>query len=187
MPTRYYLLEQDLLVPGASALGDLPEDMDPLDWVQGKVMPPPPNPLRLVLSENSGDFRGDIIESLLTLYSDKLKHALTDFGVDNVDYFPVELEHPETRRIEVGYWLANVIGLVNCVDLANSTFQQRSSGTGIILESFTIDDTRAPHQPIFRLDEKATLVVINEHLKAHLDAAGLAGVRFTRTEEYGGD
>jgi len=184
---RYYLLEQDLLVPGAPALGDLPDDIDLMDWVQGKVMPAPPSPLRLLLSENSGDFRGDIIESLLTLYSDKLKDALTTFGVDNVDYYPVELEHPTTHHIEGGYWLANVIGLVNCVDLDKSSFVRRASGTGIILEAFTIDGARAPEQPIFRLDEKATLVVINEHLKARLDLVGLTGGRLTWTEEYEGD
>ncbi len=183
---NYYLLLQDRMVEGSAGVRGLPDDMDPMDWIQGKVMPAPPSPIRLMLSENSGDFRGDVIQSLVTLYSDKLRNALTTFGVDNVDFFSVELEHPKTRHLEGGYWLTNVIGLVHCVDLAKSKYKPLASGTGIRLKAFSIDEDRAPEQPLFRLDEKPTLVVINEPLKTHLDAAGLTGVRLVPTEHYDG-
>jgi hypothetical protein len=182
----YYLLKQNRLVKGARAIRDLPEDMDGVDWIQGKVMPPPPTPLRLVLSENSGGFRGDIIQSLVTLFSEKLKGALDSFGVDNVEFFPVELEDPATQTTENGYHLANIIGLVSCVDMAKSDVRELPSGTGVRLKAFVIDERRAPDQAIFRLDEKPTLIVINERLKTHLETAGLKGLKMIPTTEYDG-
>lgn len=182
----YYLLKQNRLVKGAPAIGDLPADMDGGDWIQGKVMPAPPNPLRLMLSDNSGDFRGDVIQSLVPLFSDKLKQSLESYGVDNIDFFPVQLEHPTTHKVENGYHLANVIGLVSCVDLAKSDVRELPSGTGFRVRAFSIDERRAPDQPIFRLDEKPTLIVIAEPLKAHLDAAQLKGVKMIPTTEYDG-
>lgn len=183
----YYLLSQELLVRGAIAIGDVPEEIDPLEWIRGRVVSPPPNPLRLMLSEASGEFFGDIVEPFVTVYSTKLRSALTAFGVDNVEYFPVELEHPRTHRVEREYWLANVVGRVSCVDLANSTYTPSGSGKGLNLEGFVIDSRRAPDAPLFRLDEQPTLVVINEALQAHLAGANLRGVRMTPTEEYEGD
>src|SRR3712207_5509476 len=184
---QYYLLRQDLMARGAPGIRGLPDEIDPLDWMRGKVMPAPASPLRLTLSDASGDdFRGDLIDSLVSIASDKLKSALTAFGVDNVDYFPVELVHPRKRVPEPGYWLVNVVGRVNCVDVANSTVHAGAGGRGVDLESFKIDEARAPEQPIFRLDEDPTLIVITEQLKEHLEAAGLAGVKLQPTEDFDG-
>lgn len=184
---EYYLFDQDLLVRRAVTLGSLPDDMDPLEWIRGQVMTAPPTPLRLRLSESSGDTPGDIVQPFVTVYSGKLRRALTEFGVDNVEFFPVELEHPRSGQITRDYWLANIVGRVNCVDMENSTYRRSRSGKGLHLESFKIDEKRAPKQPIFRLDEQATLVIINEPLKEHLEAVGLSGVRILPTEEFDGD
>lgn len=182
----YYLLRQDLMAGGAAGIGEVPEEIEPGDWIRGQVLPPPTDPLRITLSEASGALRSDVIDGLLTLHSTKLKDALSAFGVDNIDYFPVELEDSATGAVERGYWLANIIGLAACVDRDNSTFEPRELGVGLELESFTIDPAKAPEQPIFRLAEDATLVVITEELKQHLAAVGLRGVRFQKTESFDG-
>src|SRR5690348_10844054 len=96
---QYYLFDQDLLVRRAVTIGSLPDDMDPLEWIRGQVITAPPSPVRLRLSDSSGDTPGDIVQPFVTVYSDKLRQALTNFGVDNVEFFPAELEHPRTGRI----------------------------------------------------------------------------------------
>lgn len=183
---NYFILKQDRLVPDVAGIGEIPESIDPLDWVEGKVMPAPEVPVRIGLSEASGSFRGDIIQSFVTLYSNRLRDALSAFGVDNLQYFTAELEDPRTGGLEQGYWLTNVVGLIECVDLERSTFKPRRSGNGIVLKGFSIDERRAPEQPIFRLNEDPTLVIINERLKRYLDDAKLAGVNMEPTEEYRG-
>lgn len=181
----FYLLEQDLRPSGVAAVGAVPEEMDPDDWVCGKIMPPPPKPLVLPLMKRSGDYRGDLMGGLLTLFSDELKNALNHYGVNNVDYFPVELLDQNSGEKEAGYWLANVIGRVACVDVAKSTMVPMPSG-GRNLKSFYINAAATRGLPIFRLNENPVLLIISEALRNHLKGVGLAGVRMRRTQDYDG-
>jgi hypothetical protein len=183
----YYLLEQDLRLEGIGAVGALPEDIEPLDWMRGKRMPPPQQvPLRLQLSTNSGSAHTDIMGSLVTLFSDALKLAMSEFAVSNIDFFPVELEHPLTHVVRQGWWLANIVGIAECVDPTRSSMRTRRSGRGLILKTFYIDEARAPKAPLFRLGEKPTLVIVNADLRAHLKQKNLAGVRMRHTRVYDG-
>ena len=113
--------------------------MDPIDWIDGKIMPAPPKDSILNLSEASGDYRGSIIDGLITLYHDTLKKTLTDFGIDNIQYFPVKLRNqPGSKRpmpVEGGYWIANIIGVIECVDTEKSIIEPRPSGMGGYLHS----------------------------------------------------
>ena len=182
---NFYLLEPDRRIPGIAAVGDVPENLEPLDWLRGKRMPNP-GPLRLPLSASSGDLRPDLIGTLLTLFSDDLKNALLAFGIDNVDYVPVQLQHPRSQELESGYWLSNVIGLVECVDLSRSVIEPRPSGTKGSLLSFHVDPDRAAGLHLFRLVEDPTLIVIDEPLRRFLQAQDLAGVRLRHTRTYDG-
>lgn len=182
----FYLLEQDLRIPGIAAVGSIPDDMEPLDWMAGRRMPAPAGVLRLGLSTNSGTEHTDIMGSLLTLFHDDLKAAMDSFGVANIDYFPVELEHPSTGAVQSGWWLANIIGLVECVDLSRSRLRPQPGGLRGVLESFHVDESRVGSGPIFRLAEKPTLIVINAALRRHLQASDLGGVRLRHTRAYDG-
>ena len=183
---QYYILDQDPNNPDGAAVGSLPDDIEPLDWIQGKAVTAPTTPLRLPLMRSSGDFRGDIMGGLITLFSDQLKTALDSFGVDNVDYYQVELENPYTNDTEGGYWIANILGRVECVDVGKSSITPRRSGGRGKLKSFYVDPDAAQDFSLFRLHEKPTLIIVTERLKKHLDSAGLVGVRTRLTQDYDG-
>ncbi|MGK3992646.1 imm11 family protein [Sorangium sp. So ce1024] len=183
---KFYLLEQDLRIADIAGVGSVPEYIEPLDWIQGKKLPPPRPDLRLMLMNTSGDFRGDIIGSLVTLFSDELKAVLMRLGVDNIDYFPVELEDPMTHEVEEGYWLVNILGLVACVDRAKSVMRACPSGGEELSGPFHVDEDRTFGLKLFRLAEDPTLIVINEDLKRSLDQEDLAGVRMRATFRFDG-
>jgi hypothetical protein len=182
----FYLLEQDLRIPGIAAVGAVPEDVEPLDWMTGRRMPAPQGNLRLNLSTNSGTVHTDIMGSLLTLFSDALKSAMTQFGIGNIDYFPVELVNPLNGQVQGGWWLANVIGMISCVDAARSRIVPEPGDLPGILESFYVDESKVGNEPIFRLREKPTLIVINAALRQHIQASKLSGVRVRHTRTYDG-
>lgn len=182
----FYLLEQDLRLPGIAAIGGVPEGLEPLDFMRGVRQSAPAAPLVVPLMANSGDEHTDIMGSLLTVFHDDLKAAMTGFGVTNIDYFPVELKHPRRAEPSSGWWLANIIGCAECVDRARSQMRPRAGGSGLILESFHIDPARAPPVPVFRLGEKPTLLVITAALREHLREAALGGVRLRHTRVYDG-
>jgi len=182
---NFYLLEQDLRIPEIAAIGGVPENIEPLDWLSGKKMPSP-GPLLLPLSSTSGELRTDIMGSLLTLFSDALKDAMSEFSIDNIDYFPVELEDRAANEVETGYWLANIVGLVSCLDVSRSIVVPRPSGAKGRLESFYIDPKRAASLKIFRLAEQPALIIISHDLRKYLMSLSLAGVRMRHTKAYDG-
>ena len=182
----FYILDQDAEIEGSAAVEGLPESLDPIDGIGGKILPAPPKDLILNLSEASGDYRGSIIDGLITLYHDTLKKALTDFGIDNIQYFPVKLRNqPGSKRpmpVESGYWIANIIGMVECVDRENSTLIPYPSGIGNKLGPFQIMESKTKGAPLFRLAESPTLVIVTEKLVDHLIASEICGIRTRNTK-----
>lgn len=183
----YYLLEQDLRIPDIQAIGNVPEDLDLLEWIKGEPVQGPKGKLRFKLSHNSGKEITDIVGSLVTVFSNDLKIALDKFGVTNVQYFPCELQHPISKEISENWWLINIVGRVACVDESRSQVKSYPSGAGYILESFYVDPLKASNFSIFRLDEKATLIIITKELREHLRQNNdLGGVRMRHTRVYDG-
>lgn len=181
---NHYILRQDQRIPGQPSVMRCPENLDPLDWIDGRLLPDP-GPLRLALSPRSGEFRGCIIEGLLTLFHEDFRDALTRLGVDNVQYFPVELEAPD-GMIERAYSLVNVIGLIAAVDASQSVIRPRAGGVRGQLYSFKIDPAKARGQKLFRIVEAPTLIVIDEALRDGLMASESSGIVMLPTERYDG-
>jgi hypothetical protein len=182
---KYFLLEHDLRIADTCAIGSIPDQIDPLNWMSGEKLPDP-GPLKFSTSEASGNFLPDMIGSLVTLFSTNLKNAMTEFGVDNIDYFPVELTHSKTKEVHNNYWLVNILGSIECIDKENSTLVPRPSGAEPRVENFWVDPVRAGDRKIFRLEEKCTLIVINQELRNFLKSQEIYGVRWRATHVYDG-
>ncbi|MDY8135417.1 imm11 family protein [Aquimarina sp. 2201CG5-10] len=184
----FYIMKQYKLIEGCAAIDGVPDNIDSLDWTQGKGTADPSNknaPLTLDLTLESGDYRGDIIDGLLTLYSDELKEGLEKLEVNNIMYYPVRLRDQETNKTEGGYWVANIIGLLDCIDMNKSKIEYRSSGIGFNFLSMVIDESKTNNSKIFRLKQSPTKVIINEELKLHLEENDcLYGVELIKTEDY---
>ncbi len=181
---NYYILQQDPRIPEQPSVVSCPDDLDPLDWIDGKIMTAP-SPLRLSLSPRSGKFRGDIIGGLVTLFHQALRDELTRLGIDNIQYVPVELENPE-GEIELKYSLINVIGIFEAVDVQASVIKPRATGGRGQLYSFKIDQAATRGQRLFRIVEAPTLIVIDETLRESLLAFNPSGVLMLPTERYDG-
>ena len=178
-------MKQDTLIEGSAALDGLPDDMDALDWMQGKIMPAPEKELVLDLSLESGDYRGHIIDGFATLYHEDLKDALDSLGVDNILYYPLKLRDPNDNSTESGYFLANIIGLLDCIDMDKSKTKPWVTGIGFDFLSMVIDESKTKGAKIFRLKDDPTKVIINQELKDYFDKTDmLVGVELIKTEDY---
>ena len=184
---NFYILQQDPRVPEQPSVLSCPEDIAPEEFLKGKVMAVPRNPLHLKMSARAGKFRGVIITGVLTLFHDVLREELLRLGVDNVQYFPVDLENPE-GVIEKKYSLVNILGLLDAVDKSNSVIVARATGGRPDLKSFKIDPAAARGHRIFRIPEVPSLIIIDETLQSSLesDDFNLAGAWALPTEEYDG-
>jgi hypothetical protein len=181
----YYIVQQDPRIPDQPSVLSCPEDIAPEEFLKGKHMTVPRNPLHLKLSPRSKAYRGDIIGGVLTLFHNMLCDELKKLGVDNIEYFPVDLENPE-GQIEKKYSLVNIIGLLDAVDQGNSVVVPRFEGGRGDLKSFKIDPEKARGHRMFRIPEVPTLIIVDEPLQASLRAFKVAGVRIRPTEKYDG-
>lgn len=184
----FYVMRQDTLIDGARSLDGVPDDWDNLNWKQGNTTQLPEENTVLDLSLESGDYRGDILEGLAILYSDELKQALDEQGVDTVLYYPIRLRDQHTGITEGGYWLVNITAVYDCIDLKKSMIKRSVSDVDendFEILSLVIDKKKTHGAKIFRLHNDPTLVIINEELKQFFDETDLlVGVEIIRTEDY---
>ena len=183
---KYFIMQQDPRILEQPSILDSPQDIDPIEWYEGKVVNDPKVPILLKLSPRSSDFRGDIIDGILTLFHDCLRDGLVKLGVDNVQYFPVELEN-QFGEIEIGYSLVNIIGLLDAVDRTASTIKFDDAGSIETLYSFKIDPEKTRNFRIFRVVGAPNLIIVDEALKDELiSSIDPSGVWMYPTEDYDG-
>lgn len=181
---NYYILQQDPRIMDHAYAMRVPPNIDPLDLVDGKMVPDP-GPLRLSLSPTSGKFRGGIIDGIVTLFHERFIAELIRLGVDNFQHFPVELTNPD-GGIELTYSLINIIGLVDAVNEKESIIKPRAGSWGGQLYSFKIDPAKTMGQRLFRLAEAPTLIIIDEWLWGKLLVFDPPGILMLPTERYDG-
>lgn len=184
----YYIMRQDTLIEGSRSIDGFPENIDVEEWIQGKTVPYPGENIVFDLSLESGEYRGDIMDGFLTFYSDELKEALESQGATNVEYYSIRLRDQETNTTEGGYWLVNIIGRYDCIDLDKSEIERDESDideTDFEILSLAIDKNKTNGAKIFRLHSDPTLVIINQELKDYFDKTDmLVGVELIQTEMY---
>ncbi|MDW5289557.1 imm11 family protein [Formosa sp. PL04] len=158
--------------------------LDPLELIDGKILPEV-GKLNITLSPRSNDDRGDLIPGLVTLFHDELIGELNRLGVDNIQCLPVNL-HAPNGDIEGGYSIANIIGLLDAVDLGKSKLDEKIPGIRQTLYSFSIDKVKAKGLHIFRILHAPSLIIVDEWLKEQLIEFEVQGVIMTPTEDYNG-
>ena len=134
-----------------------------------------------ILLDQEGDKPSDFLEWPCATVSLAMRDALVAAGVDNIDYGPVQLVREGGGARYGGYFLANVLGRVACVDWLRS-----GSEEGEPLRSFEIDVAAARGLPIFRLAEAPSLLVVSARLRAALSRARLSGLVFQSASAYDG-
>jgi hypothetical protein len=184
----YYIMRQDTSIEGSRSIDGIPENIDVEEWIQGKTVPHPGENIVIDVSLESGEYRGDIMDGFLTFYSDELKEALESLGATNVEYYPIRLRDQETNTTEGGYWLVNIIGRYDCIDLEKSEIERHESDideTDFEILTLAIDKNKTNGAKIFRLHTDPTLVIINQELKDYFDKTDmLVGVELIQTEMY---
>ncbi|WP_298954572.1 DUF1629 domain-containing protein [uncultured Nonlabens sp.] len=180
--TMYWILKENDAMSDYNYTVGVPDGIDMLEWFSGKSIPSLRVPVNMTLKAGASDYRGDIMGGMMTLYSKELLIMLQEFGVDNVQYRPVDLLDPDTNETEYGYFLVNIVGLIECVKGYDHNAKPLDRPTS--LEKFTIDPEKAGDAAIFRLAESPRLVIINDELKNYLVDNGLSGAILCETDEY---
>jgi hypothetical protein len=153
-----------------------PEGVSMAALNSGAPIPDVEEPVRIILAA-WGDEPTDFFEQPFVVVSDTMRNALDGAGVDSVQYFKAELRRERSEQILDGYWLANIVGRVSCVDRLASQFDSHDSEPGV-LEAFEIDPILTCGLSIFRLAEDTRMIVVSPRIQDALRAVRPRGVLF---------
>lgn len=167
---------------------ELPDEIDLIETLKGDKGEKPdfeelPIKVPVEIEEGEEIVFTDVLNPGVPFFSPKMKVALDESGVDNIDYYPVVLVDSQTKENLREYWLAVVKDVVACIDEAKSEFRENIFEK-IVLSRFSIDPKRTKGLSLLRLHNIPGLIIIDEKLKEKLSSHSLEGVSIKPTDEY---
>ncbi len=184
---EYYILEQDTQRTDMPVIRKVPGDLDALEFLTGSEKEIAHTPVPIEIKTVNGVVFPDAVTFMLPLFSGKLKTLLDQLGVDNIQYYEVEMIDQETEgKAGMKYWLANIIGLKDCIDEEESVGEYDDYLEEYDWEILVIDPQKTDGLKIFRLSDERMLIIIDETIKNAIESAGLEGIRLRNTRDFDG-
>lgn len=120
------------------------------------------------------------------LFHKALVGAIREFGVDNLEVFPVAITDRRTGEVCNDYFAVNIVGLVKAADMAKSRATSHSPD-GLIdtdFDSVAIDERTPRDFKMFRLAESVNALVVHRSVKEHLESLGGFELTFTEPKDW---
>ncbi len=71
--------------------------------------------------------------------SERFKKFIDNLGIDNIEFFPATVIEKEGQAPKAGYYAANIIGLIECIDIDASEMRAKYNKEGELKVIFRID------------------------------------------------
>jgi hypothetical protein len=165
------------------------DELDELSFQEGRPVTVPVPPITLEMDENS---QGKLPDNLISsgarglVFNSKLRETLAAIGVDNLQYFPVQIVNPIENSSSDDYQICNIIGRIAAMDMAASkytTFTLLPEMLQFIQKLVLLPAKLAGHD-LFRLHELQQIIIASDRVKRACEANKISGVRFYAPEEY---
>lgn len=187
----YWLLTNELVDEDndADLTGVFVNDMgEVIDFDDGAMVSLPITMGTYTLSEK---LRGDLTDHLCidevpgVVFSKRLCDVFDRLLIDNIQYFSLYIVDPETGDTYTDHKIANVIGVVDCVDKKRSDIEYFEDGDIEFINKLILDESKIPPElKIFRLSKRTTLLFVHESVKSAIEEAGITGCVFYKPEDY---
>jgi len=189
----YYILsneiadeEKDAELSGDVNLEEVGDSLCFNDGVSIKAQVP-----KIIYTMNDDSRKGRMTDHLSLdevyglVFSSRLRELLRELKIEKIQYFDLDIINPKTNDIYTDYKIANVLGLVDCVDKDRSELTYYDSGTIEFIDKLILDESRIPPlAKIFRLSNDVTLPIVHQSVKAAIANAGITGCVFYKVEDY---
>ncbi|MDF1877597.1 hypothetical protein JHD47_07170 [Sulfurimonas sp. SAG-AH-194-L11] len=162
---------------------DLPDEIDLIESIMGKKPKFDALPIKIEAEMDEDVVFTDIINPGVPLFSHKMKSALDELGVSNIEYYPVHIIDEDSKDILAEYYLAIVTDIISCIDLDKSVLKEDALGKAFI-SKFCIDEKKTRGLNLFRFHNIPGLMIINEELQEKLSRIDFEGISFKHTDEY---
>lgn len=120
------------------------------------------------------------------LCSGKLRHALEQAGVQNVQYFPVDVVAKDGKTLGRDYNVANFLARVKCLDWESSVVDPtyRADGLAIHIDKLVLDTDAIQGRKVLRMEENSTVLLVAQSVRDLIESLGITGVRFTDPADF---
>ncbi len=141
-----------------------------------------PQPLDFVMaSDRGGKAVFDCIHNTLGYFivSAELRDVLEQECPTAIEFLPINLINHKGRRDKRDFFIANVLGTVDCVDLDKSDYVEdaMTSGEFLYLDKLVVDEPRIPaNRNIFRIASMPSIVLVRDDLASTLRQSGVDGL-----------
>lgn len=95
-----------------------------------------------------------------------------------IEWLPIRLFDQKKREIQAPYFVANLVGTVECIDVERSEFSRSSAfpDSIFILRRLILDRARVPENtPLFRLNQMPQTLIVRADLVEKFQTAGVTG------------
>jgi hypothetical protein len=124
----------------------------------------------------------------LLIVSEKLKRVLEEKSGAEIEFLPVRIRNQRGRMVQEPYFIANIVGTLECVDRERSKFWCSEIRPDQVFHFYrlSLDSPKIPSDAkLFRLKEQTDLVIVREDLGKDILRAGCDGMIFQEMDEYG--
>jgi hypothetical protein len=115
------------------------------------------------------------------LMSKRLVSALEQAGVDNLQKFEAELVDETTGQVNTEFWVVNIVGLVECADLASSRTSEL--GSSYYFHELVIDPNKTQGLLMFRLAQSGIDILVHQKVATAIEQGKFRGVTLTALSE----
>lgn len=123
------------------------------------------------------------------IVSKRFKDCLDHLRVENVEYFPAAVIETKDGPPRTGYFAANIIGLINCIDLEKSDIDGKEVNGEIVairyINKLVLND-KDNFGAIYRAYLFRRLIIVEEPLIANLRGQNIEGIKFIDPGKWDG-
>ena len=119
------------------------------------------------------------------LINENVKSVLESLEVSNVQYFRTRLTNQSTGEVLEPFWIANIIGRIDCIDYDRSDIEYDDHQEIKFINSLVLKSLpRSSQEHILRLTGFLPAMVITDTLKNALEKAKITGFTYYLPEDF---
>jgi len=120
------------------------------------------------------------------LFSKRLRDALVELNVRNVQYFPARIVSKRGAVLSADYASANVVGTAKCFDWTKSAYDATHRELGLVshIDKLVLRPAALRGKKLVRMAENPTVLLVAGAIGESLLRAGLTGIRLTELQNF---
>jgi hypothetical protein len=126
-----------------------------------------------------------------SVVSERFKNLLTSLGVDNIQYYKATVIEREGEPAKEGYYTANIVGLVDCIDREASQMRADYDDDGNLdiiygISKLVLTQPMPECGSLIRAYPFTRLILVDESLKESIETSGITGLRLISPQRWDG-